>query len=103
MRRRLRKKRRVGEFQELGIELSLTLRSGIDFDAFLDDFLTSAIEVHGLRFGGSGSSTHLSGVVELGRRDVASTHRDVLEGWLAADRRIDAYTVSQFVDLWHCD
>ena len=46
MKRRLRKKKRIGEFQELGFEVLADLRDGlspIEFDAFLDRWI-SAVE-----------------------------------------------------------
>jgi uncharacterized protein YggL (DUF469 family) len=61
MRKRLRKKKHVGEFQELGVELEMTLRAGVDFDEFLDAFLCDAVEANGLAFGGGGRDDLLSG------------------------------------------
>jgi uncharacterized protein YggL (DUF469 family) len=52
MRKRLRKKKHVGEFQEFGVELELTLREGVDFATFLEDFLIHAVEANKLAFRG---------------------------------------------------
>ena len=53
--RRLRKKLCVDEFQELGFEVSLTYRDGLEakaVDAFLEAFLNEAIETNGLGYVG---------------------------------------------------
>ena len=54
--RRLRKKLRVDEFQELGFEVSFELRDGLDeaqIDQFWDEFIVQSSEKNGLAFGGS--------------------------------------------------
>jgi uncharacterized protein YggL (DUF469 family) len=53
--RRLRKKLCVDEFQELGFELNLGFKENLDdqaIDAFLDAFLTEAMEANGLNYVG---------------------------------------------------
>ena len=53
--RRLRKKLCVDEFQELGFELNLDFKEGLDdkaVDAFLDAFLTEAMDGNGLDYVG---------------------------------------------------
>jgi uncharacterized protein YggL (DUF469 family) len=54
MRKRLRKKKHVGEFREYGVEFAATVKPGVDFDAFCDDFIDECIESRGLAFGGGG-------------------------------------------------
>ncbi len=54
LKRRLRKKYHLGEFQELGFELFTALKPDLseeDFDKFLDDFIEE-IERNKLTFGG---------------------------------------------------
>ena len=100
MRRRLRKKKRVGEFQEFGVELEIVLRAGVDLDAFLDDFLRDAVEANGLAFGGGGRGNRLSGFLELGRRDTCQSILEKVAAWLAAENRIEKFTVGEPVDAW---
>jgi uncharacterized protein len=65
MRRRLRKKRRLGEFIELGFLVRAELVPALDdpaFDAFLDRWI-DAVEARGLVFGGGGRRDAFEGFV----------------------------------------
>lgn len=65
MRRRLRKKQRLGEFVELGFVVRAELVPALDdpgFDAFLDR-LIDAVEARGLLFGGGGRRDSFEGFV----------------------------------------
>ncbi|MDP2562361.1 YggL family protein [Psychrobium sp. 1_MG-2023] len=55
--RRIRKKLRVDEFQELGFEVSWNFASGTDnaqIDTVIDGLINDVIEVNGLGFAGGG-------------------------------------------------
>jgi uncharacterized protein len=101
MRKRLRKKKHIGEFQEFGVEISATLRDDVDFIEFLDDFLGSAVEAHGLAFGGGGQTPRLEGYLELGRRDVVEPNLAAVSKWLSADARVLAIDVGEPEDAWY--
>lgn len=103
MRKRLRKKKRVGEFQEFGVEVEMRLRAGVDLDVFLDDFLRDAVEANGLAFGGGGGGSCLGGFVELGCRDAYQSKIDKVTAWLAAERRLETFKVGDPVDAWRLD
>ncbi len=103
MRRRLQKKKRIGEFQELGVEVTATLKSNVDFDTFLDDFIRDAVEAHGLAFGGGGLGTRFSGFVELGRRGVHASNLEEVAAWLAKEDRIESYQIREPVDACNVD
>jgi uncharacterized protein YggL (DUF469 family) len=65
MRRRLRKKKRLGEFVELGFSVHVEFLPSLDntgFDAFLDRWI-DAIEARGLLFGGGGRQDSFEGFV----------------------------------------
>ena len=98
MRKRLRKKKRLGEFQEFVAELSAMLKADVDFETFLDDFIRDAIEANGLAFGGGGISPRLDGLVELGRRDAYAESFSRLKAWLEADPRIHSFQLGKPVD-----
>jgi uncharacterized protein YggL (DUF469 family) len=97
MKKRLRKKKHLGEFQELGAEIVVRLHAGTDFDAFLDKFL-DAVEKNGLRCGGGGMDRDLSVFVELGRRDEAEAMRARLDGWLSDHEDVERYALGETVD-----
>lgn len=54
MKKRLRRKKHVGECVGGGVPIAVRRRHYADFDDFLEEFITQAIEAHGLAFGGGG-------------------------------------------------
>lgn len=100
MRKRLRKKKHLGEFQEFGASLAVTLYAGTDCLAFIDDFLVHAVEAHGLQFGGGGGHLTLNGFVELGRREVYLENLAKVRAWLTAEPRVEAFRFDEPVDAW---
>ena len=100
MRKRLRKKRHVGEFQEFGAEITVTLKSDINSDSFFEELFCDALEANGLAFGGGGTDFEFSGFVELGRRDVHASNLNRLRAWLAAEPRVESYLFGDPIDAW---
>jgi uncharacterized protein len=104
MRRRLRKKRRLGEFAELGFSVRADLTPGFDeagFDAFVDRWI-EAIEARGVAFGGGGRPEHFGGfVTRPGRGTAADADRDVLSAFLVGDSAVVRRHVGSLVDAWH--
>ena len=99
--RRLRKKLCVDEFQELGFELNLTFAEGLSdeaVDAFLDQFLTQAMDANGLGYVGGDEY----GVVCLSKRgSVNEEQRAAVEAWLKARSELTASEVSPLLDVWY--
>jgi uncharacterized protein len=105
MKKRIRKKKRVGEFKELGFEVSATLRPGIS-DAELQGFvgrLLDFIEVRGLAFGGgAGFEGRLSGfVTRAGRGSTTEEDRQALATFLTGDAVINQQETGSLEDAWH--
>jgi uncharacterized protein YggL (DUF469 family) len=104
MRRRLRKKLRVGDFKELGFEIHATLSPDLDhggYDAFLDR-LIDAVEAHRLAFGGYGRRGAFEGfVTQLGRGSTTEADREALATFLASDPAVVGHKVGPLVDAWH--
>ena len=67
MRKRLRKKRHLGEFREWGLPIAIQRTHPDGSDGFLDGFIAQAIAAHGLAFRGGGHGDRLAGVIEVGR------------------------------------
>jgi uncharacterized protein len=101
MRKRLRKKKHLGEFREFGVQVKVGVKPDTDYDSFLDDWICQAVEGNGLSFGGGGSAPLLSGFVELGRHEQVAAKISGLEEWLKADPRVQLYEVGQPVDAWY--
>ena len=68
MKKRLRKKKHLGEFTEWGRQLVIMRNREEGFDEFLDAFIEEAIESNGCYCGGGGNGEKLGFVIELGRR-----------------------------------
>lgn len=100
--RRLRKKLRVDEFQELGFDIAWKLADGTDsegIDDFLSKFFSEVIEPNGLGFGGEGD-TLWHGIVctqKLGK--CTEEHRQAVEKWLK-ENGASAVAVSDLYDVW---
>lgn len=103
MKRRLRKKKRIGEFQELGFEVLADLRDGLspnEFDAFLDRWI-SAVEGRQLAFGG-GYDGKLEGfVARAGRGSASDEDRAMLAAFLESDAAVIRHEVRELRDAWH--
>ncbi|MDN3652607.1 50S ribosome-binding protein YggL [Thalassotalea ponticola] len=100
--RRLRKKLRVDEFQELGFDVTWSFADSTtseDIDMFIDQFFAEAIEPHGLGFGGEGD-LHWSGLVctqKLGK--CTEEDRQRVEKWLV-EHGAQSVVVSPLYDVW---
>lgn len=100
MRKRLRKKKRLGEFQELGFEVRTTLRPGLsetEIDAFLDRVI-AFVESRGLGYGGGDTSAFVS---YLGRGSVTEQDREAFSAFLAGDAAVERYELGPLCDAWY--
>ncbi|MDZ7759650.1 MAG: 50S ribosome-binding protein YggL [Desulfovermiculus sp.] len=104
MKKRMRKKKRLGEFTEWGRQLVISRNSHEGFDEFLDAFIDEAIEANGCYCGGGGSADKLSFIVELGRRKHDPDARMAnIESWLGTRPDVDTWEVGPEFDIWHGD
>ena len=107
MRKRLRKKKHLGEFRQMGFSVDCQLRSGLsaaEFDQFTDEFIVQAIEAHGLVFGGGGSPDRgWSGVVCRDHRYDSTTDVDkaAVQGWLEHRSELESFRLSGSRDVWY--
>jgi uncharacterized protein YggL (DUF469 family) len=105
MKKRIRKKKRVGEFQELGFEVSASLRAGtsdVELEAFVGRLL-DFVETRELAFGGgAGFEGRLSGFVTRGARGSATDDdRQALARFLVGDGVIAEHEIGRLEDAWH--
>lgn len=99
--RRLRKKLHLGEFQQLGFEVSITLKPnlGIDeLDRFLDEFVLDAIEKNDLAFGGG---TDCGFITTWKRGSASEAHRTIVENWLSQRQEVVSVMLGSLVDAWY--
>jgi hypothetical protein len=99
--RRLRKKLHLGEFQQLGFEVSITLKPDLGIDALdrlLDEFILDVIEKNELAFGGGTDG----GFITIWKRGSASeAHRAAVENWLSNRPEVVSVTLGPLVDAWY--
>jgi uncharacterized protein YggL (DUF469 family) len=98
--RRLRKRLRVGEFQELGFKVSFELPPELgehQMIDFWDAFILEAIERNGLAYGGGTSGFATS----WGRGSATEAHRETVRSWLSSRAEVQSVDVGPLVDSWH--
>lgn len=96
--RRLRKKLRLGEFQELGFFYETTIKVGIDEHAFIDGLLSHVIEPNGLGFSGWVGGGAVS---KLSRGSVLAGERQAVLDWLAGRSEVLSRSATGLVGMWH--
>ena len=100
--RRIRKKMRVDEFQELGFDLAWKFEEGTtndQIDAFLDKFFAEAVEPQGLGFGGEGDLIWHGLVCTQKLGKCTDENRKAIEKWLT-DNGAQSVAVSELYDVW---
>lgn len=107
MNKRLRKKKHLGEFRQMGFSAECRLRSGLssaEFDKFTDEFIAQAIEANRLVFGGGGSPDRgWSGVVCRDHSHDSTTdgNKAAVRHWLERRPEVESFRLSDFWDVWH--
>ena len=105
MNRRLRKKKRVGEFQELGFEV--TYRVPDDWsderrEEFLWQFLERAIEANDLEAaGGGGNPWNFFVGSAQSRVSATNAQREAVKGWLSHQSAVTLGEVGPLRDAWY--
>ncbi|WP_440875778.1 50S ribosome-binding protein YggL [Thalassotalea sp. PLHSN55] len=100
--RRLRKKLRVDEFQELGFDIAWQLpkdSNDQEVDSFLDKFFAEVIQPHGLGFGGEGDTLWHGLICTQKIGKCTPEHQKTVETWLT-DNGASAVAVSELYDVW---
>ncbi len=102
MKKRLRKKKHLGEFKEIGVPIAIKRKNEDEFDSFLDDFIVDAIERNECYFGGGGSKKDLNGVIELGKiTDNRDARLEKIKSWLDKRDDIDKFVIGNEFDIWY--
>ena len=102
MRKRLRKKKHVGEYTEWGRQFIITRNRRDGFDEFLDAFIEEAIEANGCFCGGSGKEDKLDVVVELGKNLTdADYKKNQIIKWLESRLDVKGWRIGDMFDIWH--
>ena len=103
MNKRLRKKRRLGEFREDCFELSFEIASSLDdkgVDSLTDDFI-EMIESNRLQYGGGGIRIWSGIVSGPWRGSVTMADRSTVLVWLAEHPNVLDANAGELRDEWH--
>ena len=108
MRKRLRKKRRLGEFREFGFRVRIVTAAGLteaERNMLLwDGWVLGFVEGSGLQFGGGGLRDWDGYVTSDAHRGSATEHhRRAAAAWLASQAGVARYEVFPLTDAWHGD
>jgi len=104
MRKRLRKKRRLGEFRQFGFEVTFRLAPEVSeaaVDRFWDRFIVGCIERHHLTCGGGCGREWDVFVTPEGRRSATELDRELTERWLRGQAEVVDLQVGPLIDAWH--
>lgn len=113
MNKRLRRKLRRDEFQEMGFTLEVEIGDDLDEPEccrWLDDFI-EMIEAAGLCVGGGcregKHSYFVASGSEVPRRHqghtVTPAQQEVVRSWLTQDKRVTQFRIADLVDAWYDD
>ena len=105
LKRRLRKKNHLGEFQEFGFEVLIKFNSNLDekeFTRFLDEFIEE-IEKQKLLLGGSGNEDDWEGFITSAKKFASPTadQKEFIKKWLESRSYIETVELSDFKDAWN--
>jgi uncharacterized protein YggL (DUF469 family) len=100
MKKRLRKKLRLREFQEMGFSVKFELSDLANDEAYLAfwDKLVVAIEANNLLMGGGLNDFF---VQTNSRRTATEADRESIATWLQQQPEVSAINVSPLIDAWH--
>lgn len=105
MNRRLRKKKYLGEFKELGFDVTAQMpaqTSEHDLVEFMGR-LIDVVEEKNMSFGGgAGSDRKVEGfIVRSTRGSLTEEDRSAVKAFLASDKSITGHEVGELRDAWH--
>ena len=102
MKKRLRKKKRLGEFKVYGVPVAIKLTAGTDFDSFLDAFILDAIESNGCYVIGGGKKDRFVGFVELGQKcNMPEERLKRISDWFSSRSEVEVFTLGKITDAWY--
>jgi len=104
MRKRLRKKLRRGEFQELGFELRFRLDPTLgeeEVDRFTDSFLLQAIEANDLMCGGKCGPEWDVFVTRARRGSLTGEQVTAVSAWLEEHASVRDVHLGELRDAWY--
>ncbi|HEX8248068.1 MAG TPA: 50S ribosome-binding protein YggL [Pyrinomonadaceae bacterium] len=105
LKRRLRKKFHVGEYQQFGFEIFVSFEPHFNqtaFDEFVDNFI-DLVEANKLLFGGGGDEKSWEGYITSAKKFASPTENDrqTIKVWLENRPEILETKIEDFCDAWN--
>lgn len=102
MKKRLRKKKHLGEFREYGFGIKFMPQSA-DFDMWISimDRFDAFVTPFSLGFGGGGMDQVEWYICRDGKGSCHEGHRQLISAWLAAQPEITSHEVEPLTDAWY--
>ncbi len=97
---RLRKKLRVGEYQEFGFQFAVTYAKELaesEAEVLIDSFLNELIEPRNLALAGWVSGGYIA---YFGRGSASDADREAVREWFLARPEVTSVEVGPLVDAW---
>ncbi len=105
MKKRLRKKYRVGEFRELSFSFSFEYKGDVNSDAcgeFLNELVNNCIAAQGLDCDGYMTAEGCRLVLSASNPcETSDAHRAAVKTWLDSRDDIDVSEFTELEDLWY--
>lgn len=105
MKKRLRKKFRIGEFKELGFTFAFSYKGDMESpacEAFLQEFIEQCIDANGLDCDGNLTEEGCFFMaVANDPRDTTLAQRDAVKAWIDARPDAEVISMGELMDLWY--
>ncbi len=105
MKKRLRKKYRIGEFQELCFNFSFEYKGDVnstECEAFLKEFVENCVEAQGLDCDGYMTEEGCRLILSAARpTETSEEQRQFVKSWLEARSDVEVQSFSELEDLWY--
>ena len=105
MKKRLRKKYRVGEFKELCFEFSFDYKGDVaapECEQFLHAFVEECIEANGLDCGGSITDDGCNIIAKaVDPTQTSNAQREAVKAWLEARSDVELKSFGELQDAWY--
>ncbi len=99
MKRRIQKKKHLGQFKIYGVAIKVERNTTDDQENFLDEFIKDAIDDQDFFFGGGFDGIELEGFVELGMaKNNPEAGLDKLKSWLEQRSDLKSFKLGNIVD-----
>jgi hypothetical protein len=104
--KRLRKKRCIGEFREMGFRVRFRFAEACpeaERNSLLDDFVLHAVKANRMMFAGAASSDRWEGflVLDARRGSVTEKQRAEVEAWFRGKGQLEEVEVGPLIDAWY--